>query len=76
VAKAYLFSFKFDSIIQNIQEGEGSALVDHDSVEILVHTYKFLENGTLQPNDVKKNSLFFLFKIKISFFHRLEKINQ
>ncbi|CAF0874127.1 unnamed protein product [Rotaria sp. Silwood1] len=51
VAKAYLFSFKFDHIIQDVREGEGSALVDHDSVEITVNQYKLLENGTVSSMD-------------------------
>jgi hypothetical protein len=60
LAKAYLFSFKFDHIIQDIREGEGSVLVDHDSVEITVNMYKLLENGTIQSIDVKFFLFFFL----------------
>ncbi len=60
MAKAYLFSFKFDHIIQDIREGEGSVLVDHDSVEITVNMYKLLENGTIQSIDVKFFLFFFL----------------
>ncbi len=52
LAKAYLFAFKFDHIIQDIKEGEGSPLVDYESVEVTVNIYKFLENGTLQSADV------------------------
>ncbi|CAF3617892.1 unnamed protein product [Rotaria sordida] len=51
VAKAYLFSFKFDHITQDIREGEGSVLVDQDSVEITVNQYKLLENGTVSSID-------------------------
>lgn len=60
MAKAYLFAFKFDHIIQDIREGEGSVLVDNDSAEVTVNIYKLPENGTLSPADVK----FFLFKNK------------
>ncbi len=52
LAKAYLFSFKYDHIIQDIREGEGSGLADQDSVEITVILYKLLENGTLSGPDV------------------------
>ncbi|CAF2503528.1 unnamed protein product [Rotaria sp. Silwood2] len=55
VAKAYLFLFKFDHIIQDVREGEGSALVDHDSVEITVNQYKLLENGTVSSIDAGEN---------------------
>ncbi|CAF3639544.1 unnamed protein product [Adineta steineri] len=51
LAKAYLFAFKFDHIIQDIREGEGSALVDQDSAEITVNMQKLLENGTISPAD-------------------------
>jgi len=67
LAKAYLFSFKFDHIIQDIREGEGSVLVDHDSVEITVNMYKLLENGTIQSIDVKFFVCFFLNKNFIFF---------
>jgi len=53
LAKAYLSSFKFDQLIQDIREGEGSVLADHDSVEITVIIYKILENGTISSADVK-----------------------
>jgi hypothetical protein len=74
LAKAYLFSFKFDHIIQDIREGEGSALVDQDSAELTVNLYKLLENGTLSSADVK----FFIFLFeKIDFgLIRLQKVNQ
>jgi len=62
VAKAYLFSFKFDHIIQDIREGEGSVLIDHETVEITLNNYKFLENGTIQPIDVKIIFLFLFSK--------------
>ncbi|CAF1612854.1 unnamed protein product [Rotaria magnacalcarata] len=51
VAKAYLLGFKFDHIIQDIREGEGSILADHDSAEIAVNQYKLLENGTVASAD-------------------------
>ena len=47
LAKAYLFQFKYDSITQDIREGEGSVLGDQDSVEVILHTYKLTETGTL-----------------------------
>jgi hypothetical protein len=50
--KAYLAAFKFDHITQDVRDGEGSALVDQDSVEIIVHVYKLLENGTLSGAEV------------------------
>jgi hypothetical protein len=53
LAKAYLLAFKFDHIIQDIREGEGSNLADHDTVEVTMNTYQLTENGTLQANDVK-----------------------
>jgi hypothetical protein len=56
LAKAYLLSFKFDYITQDIREGEGSALVDQDNVEITTNLYKLLENGTISTttsSDVK-----------------------
>ncbi|CAF4322449.1 unnamed protein product [Rotaria socialis] len=52
VAKAYLLGFKFDYIIQDIREGEGSILADHDSAEIAVNQYKLLENGTVASADM------------------------
>ncbi|CAF1530562.1 unnamed protein product [Adineta ricciae] len=55
LAKAYLLSFKFDHIIQQISEGEGSALVDNDSAEVTVVQYKLLENGTLSSADAGDN---------------------
>lgn len=68
MAKAYLFLFKFDHIIQDVREGEGSVLADHDTVEVTVNTYKFLENGTIQATDVKIIFFLFVFQIKISVF--------
>ncbi len=68
MAKAYLFSFKFDHIIQDIRDGEGSVLTDHETVEITLNNYKFLENGIIQPIDVKIIYFFFVFQIKISVF--------
>lgn len=75
MAKAYLFSFKFDSIIQDIREGEGSNLADSDSAETTLITYKLNENGTLSSPDVK---IIFYLKTKNLFYFifRLEKINQ
>lgn len=52
MAKAYLSSFKFEHITQDIREGEGSVLADNDSAEVNMNAYKALENGTIQPNDV------------------------
>lgn len=64
MAKAYLFLFKFDHIIQDVREGEGSVLADHDTVEVTVNTYKFLENGTIQATDVKIIFFFVCFSNK------------
>ncbi|CAF1633717.1 unnamed protein product, partial [Didymodactylos carnosus] len=47
VAKANLLMFKFDKILyQDLKEGEGSVLIDGDSVEINMTAYK-LDNGNL-----------------------------
>ena len=59
LAKAYLLSFKFEHISQDIREGEGSVLADNDSAEVNMNAYKVLENGTIQPNDV--SSIWFRF---------------
>ncbi|UJR38405.1 hypothetical protein I4U23_031074 [Adineta vaga] len=55
VAKAYLFAFKFDHIIQEIRDGEGAVLVDGDGAETTVIQYKLLENGTLSSADTGDN---------------------
>ena len=47
--------FKFDHIIQDIHEGEGSNFGEHESVEILLNTYKLLDNGAIQSTDVQSN---------------------
>lgn len=52
MAKAFLLGMKFEQLTQEIREGEGSSLVDHDGVEITAHLYQLLDNGTLSSNEV------------------------
>lgn len=54
VAKAFLSAFKFEYLIQDIREGEGSALADHDGAEVTMNAFKVADDGTLSaPPDVK-----------------------
>lgn len=55
LAKAYLHGFKFDHIVQDIKDGESTGLVDGESAEVMINTYKLNENGTIQLTDVKMN---------------------
>ncbi len=75
MAKAYLSSFKFEHIVQDIKEGEGSGLVDGEGVEIAVNVYK-LENGTIQAGDVKLWIFYFCIFNKNFLFLSLVKANQ